>query len=104
MTASQRVAARYPDSIEERLVGAIAAQHGVEPAQVLLGCGSGEILRMADMAFLGPEQSVVAAEPTFEAVLEYARVTRARAGRPPAGIPSGTIRCGRRSSRQRKRT
>ena len=79
MTASQRVAARYPDSNEERLVEAIAATHMVEPEQVLLGCGSGEILRMADMAFLGPDKSVVAAEPTFEAVLEYARVTRARA-------------------------
>jgi len=32
---------------------------------------------MADMAFLGQEKRVVAAEPTFEAVLAYARVTRA---------------------------
>lgn len=83
MTAAQQVAARYPDAIEDRLVEAIAALHLVEPDQVLLGCGSGEILRMADMAFLGPDKSVVAAEPTFEAVLEYARVTSARAVKVP---------------------
>jgi histidinol-phosphate aminotransferase len=35
------------------------------------------------MAFLGPERNVVAAEPTFEAVLDYARVTRAN----PVKVP-----------------
>jgi histidinol-phosphate aminotransferase len=83
MTASQSVAGRYPDSIEDRLVAAIAAMHEVSPEQVLLGCGSGEILQMADLAFLGPDKTLVAAEPTFEAVLEYARVTRARAVKVP---------------------
>jgi histidinol-phosphate aminotransferase len=77
------VAARYPDPIEERLVAAIASMHEVAPEQVLLGCGSGEILQMADMAFLGPDKAIVAAEPTFEAVLDYARVTRARAVKIP---------------------
>jgi len=76
MTKSQSVAARYPDSLETRMVETIAKLHGTEPDNVLLGCGSGEILRMADMAFLGPGKNVVVAEPTFEAVLAYARVTR----------------------------
>jgi len=83
MTASQKVAARYPDAMELEVMGAIAALHKVAPEQVLLGCGSGEILRMADMAFLGPDKTVVAAEPTFEAVLDYARVTRAH----PVKVP-----------------
>ncbi|MBI3669194.1 MAG: histidinol-phosphate transaminase [Acidobacteria bacterium] len=78
MTRSQRVAARYPDSLEERMREALAKLHGVEPDNVLLGCGSSEILRMADMAFLGSGKNVVVAEPTFEAVLAYARVTRAQ--------------------------
>jgi histidinol-phosphate aminotransferase len=77
MTRSQTVAARYPDALEEEVREAIAQLHGVEPEQVILGCGSGEVLRMADMAFLGPGKKVVVAEPTFEAVLSYARVTRA---------------------------
>ena len=52
---------------------ALARLHGVAPEQIVLGCGSGEILKMADAAFLGPGKTVVAAEPTFEAVLDYAR-------------------------------
>ncbi|HYV85979.1 MAG TPA: aminotransferase class I/II-fold pyridoxal phosphate-dependent enzyme, partial [Patescibacteria group bacterium] len=62
---------------------AIAKLHGVQPENVLLGCGSGEILRMADMAFLAPGRTLIAAEPTFEAVLAYATVTRAEATKVP---------------------
>ena len=77
MTRSQRVSARYPDALEEEVTAALAKLHHVEPDHVVLGCGSGEVLRMADMAFLGPGKNVVVAEPTFEAVLAYGRVTRA---------------------------
>jgi histidinol-phosphate aminotransferase len=83
MSASQKIAARYPDALEDKLTQTLARLHGVLPENVLLGCGSGEILRMADMAFLGQEKKVVAAEPTFEAVLAYARVTRAE----PVKVP-----------------
>ncbi len=76
MTRSQAVAARYPDAYESLMVEEIAKLHGVQPANVVLGCGSGEILRMADMAFLTTGKNVVVAEPTFEAVLQYARVAR----------------------------
>jgi histidinol-phosphate aminotransferase len=76
MTRSQAVAARYPDAYESQMVEELAKLHGVEPANVVLGCGSGEILRMADMAFLTTGKNVVVAEPTFEAVLQYARVAR----------------------------
>lgn len=70
-------AARYPDPVLPRMREAIAQLHGVKPENILLGCGSGEVLRVADLAFLAPGQNVVAAEPTFEAVLSYARVTHA---------------------------
>ncbi len=70
-------AARYPDSAYEEVRDALAAMHGVKRENIVLGCGSTEILRAADMAFLAPGQSVVAAEPTFEAVLNVARVARA---------------------------
>jgi histidinol-phosphate aminotransferase len=83
MTRSQAVAARYQDAKEVELANTLARLHGVKPEQVVLGCGSGEILKMADAAFLGPEASVVAAEPTFEAVFDYAQVTRARAVKVP---------------------
>jgi histidinol-phosphate aminotransferase len=71
-------AARYPDRIETRLVETIARHHHVDPGNIVLGCGSGEVLRMADLAFLSAGRCVVAADPTFEAVLLYARVTQAR--------------------------
>jgi histidinol-phosphate aminotransferase len=77
MTRSQAISARYPDALEDDMSAALAKLHGVGTENVLLGCGSGEILRMADMAFSGPGKKVVAAEPTFEAVLAFARVTRA---------------------------
>jgi histidinol-phosphate aminotransferase len=80
---SRKVAARYPDAAEDEVVETLARLHGVAPENVLLGCGSGEILRMADVAFLGPGKKVVVAEPTFEAVLQYARVTKAE----PVKVP-----------------
>jgi len=74
---------RYPDGLEEEVRAAIAKHHGVAPGHVLLGCGSSEILRMADMAFSGPDRRVVAAEPTFEAVLMFAKVLRANGVKVP---------------------
>ena len=79
MTASQGIASRYPDAAEDQVRSAIARHLGVEIEQIVLGCGSGEILRMADMAFLGPGRTVVVSEPTFEAVVDYGRVTKAEA-------------------------
>ena len=75
--AAHAAANRYPDGLEEEAREAIAKHHGVGVDQVLLGCGSSEILQMADEAFSGPARKVVAAEPTFEAVLAYAKVVRA---------------------------
>jgi len=78
MTRSQGVASRYPDSTEAQMVEAIARYHRVKPENVILGCGSGEILRVAATAFLSSGKNVVVAEPTFEAVLAFARVTTAQ--------------------------
>ncbi len=83
ISESERVACRYPDAAYKRVREALAGLHGVDPANVALGCGSGEILRATDQAFLGPDKNVVAAEPTFEAVLEYAQVLHARAVKVP---------------------
>src|ERR1700693_618839 len=74
---------RYPDSLEEEARRAIAKHHGVAPERIVLGCGSSEILQMADSAFTGRGRTPVAAEPTFEAVLNYARVLRAE----PVKVP-----------------
>ena len=83
MTRCQSVACRYPDEAEQRVVEAIARLHDVAPERVVLGCGSSEILRLSDAAFLGPDRRLVVAEPTFEAVLQYAKVTKAEAVKLP---------------------
>jgi histidinol-phosphate aminotransferase len=70
-------ASRYPDADAEALQRKIASLHAVSPAQVVLGCGSSEILRTAIDAFAGPQKKIVAALPTFESIHQYA--VRARA-------------------------
>jgi histidinol-phosphate aminotransferase len=63
--ASFDEACRYPVNPSE-LTGRLAAMHGVKDEQILLGCGSGEILRAAVLAFASPAKHLVAAAPTFE--------------------------------------
>ena len=57
---------RYPDSQEDELRAAVAKARGVKDENVLMGCGSGEILRSASYAFTGPGKALVMASPTFE--------------------------------------
>ncbi len=64
---------RYPDQQDEELTTRIAQFHKVAPEQVVRGNGSGEILRMAAVAFAGPGKKIVVASPTFELLGEYAR-------------------------------
>lgn len=79
LTRSAGDASRYPDSAENAVREAIAKLHGVKPGQIVLGCGSSDILRMADSAFVPAGKALVAAEPTFEAVLNYCKATRGEA-------------------------
>ena len=76
LTASAAEAARYPGAIEHGMREAIAKHHGVSTDCIVLGSGSSEVLRMADSAFVPPGKTLVAAEPTFEAVLNYCKATR----------------------------
>jgi len=80
---SAEIGHRYPDALADEVVAAIAEKHRVPAETVVLGCGSSQILQMADAAFLGPGKKVVAAEPTFEAVLAYAAVLHADAVKVP---------------------
>ena len=73
----------YPDEQTDRLRSRIAALHRVTLDQVVLGCGSSEILRMAVDAFVGPRRQLVVARPTFEWISECAR----RSGAEIAAVP-----------------
>jgi len=57
---------RYPKNTDVELREAIARAHGVKSTQVLLGCGSGEVLRYATEAYCGRGRALVTAAPTFE--------------------------------------
>jgi histidinol-phosphate aminotransferase len=75
--AAVSTANRYPYMHYDELTARIASFHRVKPEQVLLGCGSTEILRMAAQAFLGGGKKLVQASPTFEAAYYYAQSTGA---------------------------
>jgi len=79
ITGSEGVACRYPDGLYARAKQSIAGLHKVGVENIALGCGSTEILRVCDAAFVGPDKNLVVAEPTFEAVTYYAEVSRANA-------------------------
>jgi histidinol-phosphate aminotransferase len=64
---------RYPPLENSSLAERIADAHSVKPEQILLGCGSTDILRMAAFAFLGNGKQLIQASPTFEAIENYAR-------------------------------
>ena len=64
---------RYPRTEYDTLVDKLAALHKVKREQIVLGCGSGEILCMAAMSFLKPGKKLVEAAPTFPALGKLAQ-------------------------------
>jgi histidinol-phosphate aminotransferase len=64
---------RYPRTEYDTLAGKLAALHNVKREQIVLGCGSGEILCMAALAFLRPGKKLVQAAPTFPALGKLAQ-------------------------------
>lgn len=49
---------RYPDPDSVALRDAIGALHGIDPARIMCGTGSGELLNLAAQAFAGPGDEV----------------------------------------------
>jgi histidinol-phosphate aminotransferase len=68
MLESLRFANRYPDPAVGALHERIAKSHSIKPEQLVLGCGSGEILSIAASAFLAPGKTLITAVPTFESI------------------------------------
>ena len=50
---------RYPDPDAVALREAIGARHGIDPARIVCGTGSGELLNLAANAFAGPGDEIV---------------------------------------------
>lgn len=74
---------RYPDVPEDALVAAIAKEHGVSEENVILGCGSSEILRLCVEAYTSTAQHLVTAAPSFELPATFAKTL----GRPVMTVP-----------------
>src|SRR6267154_1596213 len=77
MNDAYKLAWRYPDEHEEPLTEEVARINGVKVENIILGAGSGEILKLATQAFSGPGKKVVMADPTFESVGGHAKATGA---------------------------
>ncbi len=108
MTDAFGLAWRYPDEHADLLIESLAKVHGVNRDQILLGDGSGEILKLCAAAFTGPSAAdndrtvtlarptrggalqfrpgrgkLVVADPTFEAILNHANINQAEVVKVP---------------------
>jgi histidinol-phosphate aminotransferase len=73
MADAFRLAWRYPDEQNDRLIDSLAKLNNVSREQILLGDGSSEILEICAATFTDKSHKLVAADPTFEAILNNAR-------------------------------
>ncbi len=77
MTDAYSLAWRYPDEYADILAEKLAKLHGVSTDQVLLGNGSGEILKLVAAAFTDNQRKAVVGDPTFEALARHATTAHA---------------------------
>src|SRR6266516_2723109 len=84
MTDSFGLACRYPDEHNNVLIDKLAKLNGVNHDEVLLGDGSGEILKLCAETFTGQQRGpLIAADPTFEAILKNASANGAEVVKVP---------------------
>lgn len=74
---------RYPDATATALRKAIAARHGLDPARVIYGTGSDELLHLAAGAYAGPGDEIIHVRYGFSV---YEIATR-RVGAVPVVVP-----------------
>jgi histidinol-phosphate aminotransferase len=67
------LANRYPDA-ERRLMGELAAHHEVRSRNLLMGCGSTELLKVCADALMAPGRDLMQGVPTYPTIERYTRV------------------------------
>ena len=67
LRASAQKVHLYPDASSYALVHRLAAHLGVQPTQVLLGCGSNELIELLIRTFTTPEDEVLLCKGSFPA-------------------------------------
>ena len=86
ITASYGPAGAVPGRYSNQsgaLVDALAKHHGVQPANIVLGCGSTQILRSATHLFTARTKAMVGTIPTYEECAGYADMM----GHPVRAVP-----------------
>ncbi len=84
MTDSFGRACRYPDEHNNGLIEKLAKLNNVDRDEILLGDGSGEILKLCAETFTGPQNgNLVVADPTFEAIANGASANGAEITKVP---------------------
>lgn len=76
---------RYPDTSSHHVLNALALHYGLDPANLLAGAGSSQLLLCTALAAGGPGTSTVFADPSF---VMYTIVTLV-AGGTPVPVPLG---------------
>lgn len=76
--------ALYPDGDSTALRGAVGKLHGIDPARIIMGAGSGELLYLAASGYAGPGDEVVYSQYSFSL---YEIVAR-RSGADPVEAPA----------------
>ena len=84
MTDSFGLSCRYPDEHNGVLIDQLAKLNSVDHDQILLGDGSSEILKLCAETFTGKTRgTLVAADPTFEPILQQAGLNGAEVVKVP---------------------
>jgi histidinol-phosphate aminotransferase len=76
-------ATRYPGVYARQLKAALAAYLGVEPAMIVTGCGSDDVIDSAIRAFADPGATFAHLDPTFPMAPTFARMN----GLVPIAVP-----------------
>jgi histidinol-phosphate aminotransferase len=73
MTAHFDEGCRYPDAMQDELVQMIAQKEGVTANHIVIGGGSSECLRVTGLTYANNGGEIIAARPTFLAMMSYAQ-------------------------------
>jgi len=73
MTDAFDMGCRYPDDLIEELAHMLAKKEGVTREHIVIGGGSSEGLKMTGATFTKNGGEIIAARPTFLAMMDYAR-------------------------------
>ncbi len=73
-TSGREEITRYPGLYTRRLREALADYAGVQPTEVITGCGSDDVIDSTIRAFADPGESLAYSDPTFSMIPVFAKV------------------------------